>query len=365
MKEVVMLIDDDVAVREKIATFLEYRGYEVLQARNLFEAFSVLEKTPADLVVIRTVSSEFEEAEMVKKIKQKGPLVMMMLSKSPNNEILEKAAQAGIDDFLVGPIDLRFLEIRIERALEVKYFFDCKRIFFEGLMEKISANERTINELLGEISRLSFEAMEILSHISELKDYETHEHTARVGIISARIAESMDLDPVFVTQIRFAAPLHDIGKVLIPNQILTKPGKLTEEEWELVKKHPEIGWEILSKSSSDVLKLAASIALTHHERWNGSGYPRGLVGKEIPIEGRIVAVADSFDAMVSKRPYKGMKSLQEAFLEIRRFSGELYDPEVVKAFSMVSENILKLYEEAKENDERGNRKNCFRDKENV
>ena len=359
-----MLIDD-VEVEEKIATFLKYRGYKILQVRNSLEALLMLKEKPVDLVIMKTISPEFEDAEMVEKIKQKGPIVIMMLPKLPNDDILEKAAQAGVDDFLVGSIDLRFLEFRIERALRVKHFFDCKKIFLGSLVEKISANERTINVLFREISRLSSEAVEILSRISELKDYETHEHTTRVGIISARIAESMDLDPIFVSQIRFAAPLHDIGKVLIPNQILTKPGKLTKEEWELVKKHSEIGWEILRGSSSDVLKLAASIALTHHERWNGSGYPRGLVGKEIPIEGRIVAVADSFDAMVSKRPYKRARSLQEAFLEIKRFSGELYDPEVVKAFLMVSDKILKLYEEAKENDERRNRKDCFRDKENV
>jgi len=360
-----MLIDDDVEVKKKIATFLKYRGYEILQVRNPFEALLMLKKNPVDLVIMRTISPRFEDAEIVKKIKRKGPIVMMMLSKPPNDEIFQKAAQAGVDDFLVGPIDLRFLEFRIEHALRVRCFFDCKMMFLGSLMEEISVNEKLIDELFKENSRLSFEAVEILSHISELKDYETHEHTTRVGIISAKIAESMDLDPIFVSQIRFAAPLHDIGKVLIPNQILTKPGKLTEEEWELVRKHSEIGWEILRGSSSDVLRLAASIALTHHERWNGSGYPRGLVGKEIPIEGRIVAVADSFDAMVSKRPYKRARSLQEAFLEIKRFSGELYDPEVVKAFSMVSDKILKLYEEAKENGERRNRKDCFRDKENV
>jgi len=360
-----MLIDDDVEVKEKIATFLEYRGYEILQVRDSFEAFSMLEKTPVDLVIMRTISPGFEDAEIVKKIKRKGPIVMMMLSKPPDDEIFQKAAQAGVDDFLVGPTDLRFLEFRIEHALRVRYFFDCKMMFLGGLMKEISVNEKLIHELFKENTRLSFEAVEILSHISELKDYETHEHTTRVGIISAKIAESMDLDPIFVSKIRFAAPLHDIGKVLIPNQILTKPGKLTEEEWKVVKKHPEIGWKILGKSSSDILKLAASIALTHHERCNGSGYPRGLVGKDIPIEGRIVAVADSFDAMVSKRPYKKAKSLQEAFLEIKKFSGKLYDPEVVKAFSMVSGKILKLYEEAKENDEEGNREGSFRSEENV
>jgi len=360
-----MLIDDDVETKRMFSTFLKYKGYEILQANNSLEALLALKEKSVDLVIMKTILPRFEDVDIVRKIKRKGPIVVMMSLNRPSDEVFQKAAQAGVDDFIIGPIDPRFLEFRIEHALRARYFFECKMTFLGDLMEEISVNEKLIHELFKENTRLSFEAIEILSHISELKDYETHEHTTRVGIISAKIAEAMDLDPVFISRIRFAAPLHDIGKVLIPNHILTKPGKLTKEEWEMVKKHPEIGWDILRKSSSDVLKLAASIALTHHERWDGSGYPRGLIGKEIPIEGRIVAVADSFDAMVSKRPYKNSKSLQDAFSEIEDFSGRYYDPEVVKAFLFCREKILKLYEEAKENDKERDRKDRFRSEKNV
>lgn len=215
------------------------------------------------------------------------------------------------------------------------------------LKEDLLLNSLEYKDSLEERIHLPFGVLEILFRIFEFKDYETREHITRVGIVSAKIAKTMGKDDLFVSLIRFAAPLHDIGKLLIPNEILLKPGKLTEEEWEVVKKHPIIGWSILKDAASDVLRLAASIALTHHERWDGTGYPGGLKEKEIPIEGRIVAVADSLDAMVCERPYKRSKNLDEAFREINDLSGIWYDPEVVKALNIVEEELKKLYEEFK------------------
>ena len=215
------------------------------------------------------------------------------------------------------------------------------------LKEDLLLNSLEYKDSLERSIHLPFGVLEILFRIFEFKDYETREHITRVGIVSAKIAKMMGKDDLFVSLIRFAAPLHDIGKLLIPNEILLKPEKLTEEEWEVVKKHPIIGWSILKDAASDVLRLAASIALTHHERWNGTGYPGGLKEKEIPIEGRIVAVADSLDAMVCERPYKRSKNLDEAFREINDLSGIWYDPEVVKALNIVEEELKKLYEESK------------------
>ena len=215
------------------------------------------------------------------------------------------------------------------------------------LKEDLLLNSLEYKDPLEERIHLPFGVLEILFRIFEFKDYETREHITRVGIVSAKIAKMMGKDDLFVSLIRFAAPLHDIGKLLIPNEILLKPEKLTEEEWEVVKKHPIIGWSILKDAASDVLRLAASIALTHHEKWNGTGYPRGLKGKEIPIEGRIVAVADSLDAMVCERPYKKPKTLDEAFREINDLSGIWYDPEVVKALNIVEEDVKRLYRESK------------------
>lgn len=215
------------------------------------------------------------------------------------------------------------------------------------LKEDLLLNSLEYKDSLERSIHLPFGVLEILFRIFEFKDYETREHITRVGIVSAKIAKMMGKDDLFVSLIRFAAPLHDIGKLLIPNEILLKPEKLTEEEWEVVKKHPIIGWSILKDAASDVLRLAASIALTHHEKWNGTGYPRGLKGKEIPIEGRIVAVADSLDAMVCERPYKKPKTLDEAFREINDLSGIWYDPEVVKALNIVEEDVKRLYRESK------------------
>ena len=215
------------------------------------------------------------------------------------------------------------------------------------LKEDLLLDSLEYKDSLGRSIHLPFGVLEILFRIFEFKDYETREHITRVGIVSAKIAKTMGKDDLFVSLIRFAAPLHDIGKLLIPNEILLKPGKLTEEEWEVVKKHPIIGWSILKDAASDVLRLAADIALTHHERWNGTGYPRGLKEREIPIGGRIVAVADSLDAMVCERPYKKPKTLDEALCEINDLSGIWYDPEVVKALNIIGEELKKLYKESK------------------
>ena len=204
--------------------------------------------------------------------------------------------------------------------------------------------EKNSNDLIEENIKMSFESLGILNKVSEFRDDETHEHTLRVGWLAGRIAEQMGFDASFVTRMQFAAPLHDIGKIGIPDKILLKPAKLTDDEWKIMKQHAKIGYDILNVgSSSKIIQLAADIALSHHERWNGSGYPQKLKEKEIPIPGLITAVADSFDAMVSKRPYKDPISSEDVCQEIMTNSGILYSPDVVEAFISLEEEICNYY----------------------
>jgi putative two-component system response regulator len=183
-----------------------------------------------------------------------------------------------------------------------------------------------------EIAQTRLESIERLARLAEYRDDATYEHPQRVGRAAALLAARLGLAPDVVETIRQAAPLHDVGKVGVPDRILLKPGRLTAAEFELMKSHTLIGAEILAGSSWPVLQMAEEIANCHHERWDGSGYPDGRIEEDIPISGRIVIVADNFDALTHNRPYAGAWDADKAAGEIRRQSGQHFDPRVVEAF---------------------------------
>jgi putative two-component system response regulator len=197
-----------------------------------------------------------------------------------------------------------------------------------------TVRERT-QELHAQTEALEAARLETLQRLAaagEFRDEDTYQHTQRVGAISAALARAYGCDPDFVELIRLAAPLHDLGKIAVPDRILRKQGALTESEWEQIKRHPAAGAAILAGSTSRVLRLAEEIAFTHHECWNGSGYPVGAHGQQIPLSGRIVALADTFDALTSSRPYKPACPTHEALKEIERLSEHRFDPTLVMAF---------------------------------
>jgi putative two-component system response regulator len=196
--------------------------------------------------------------------------------------------------------------------------------------------------VLQELDEARLETLERLALAAEYRDDATHEHTERVAGIAALLAERLGLPERMVSLIRQAAPLHDIGKLAVSDSILLKPGKLTAEEFDAVKGHAAAGAAILAGSSSDVLCLGEEIALTHHEWWDGSGYPAGLAGDAIPLSGRIVAVADVFDALTHARPYKAAWDLADAIAEISRLRGTQFDPAVVNAFEQLDTSELAI-----------------------
>jgi len=198
-----------------------------------------------------------------------------------------------------------------------------------------ASEQRYITELrdtLSELHEARFEDLRRLALMAEYRDDDTNKHTERVARTAALLAQQLGLDGELVSTIHHAAPLHDVGKVGIPDEILLKPDKLTLEEFEVIKTHTVIGGRILCESRFPVVKMAMQIAFTHHERWDGSGYPSGLQGEETPIAGRIIAVADAFDAMTHARPYKRALPVEHAVAEIERCSGTQFDPRVVEAF---------------------------------
>lgn len=197
-----------------------------------------------------------------------------------------------------------------------------------------------LRSTLAELQEARFEDLRRLALMAEYRDDDTNKHTERVARTAALLAQELGLDSELVSTIRRAAPLHDVGKVGVSDEILLKPGKLTAEEFDVMKTHTIIGGRILSKSRFPVVRMAMGIAFTHHERWDGSGYPSGLREEETPICGRIVAVADAFDAMTHARPYKGALPVEHAVAEIQRCSGTQFDPRVVQAFMRLDHHRL-------------------------
>ncbi len=210
--------------------------------------------------------------------------------------------------------------------------------------EIIARHQELLGELVtqrtAELEEARWETLRCLALVSEYRDDQTYEHTHRVGRTSAVLAEQLGFAPEFVTLIRHAAPLHDVGKVGMPDSILLKPSTLSSQELDIVREHAAAGARILGQSSSEVLRLGEEIAATHHEWWDGSGYPNGLRGEEIPVSGRIVAVADVFDALTHERPYKPAWPLGRSVAEMQRLAGLQFDPSVIDAFNHLDANVL-------------------------
>ena len=233
-----------------------------------------------------------------------------------------RARELGARDFLAKPLDPTEIVARVENVLAAA---------------QLSARGGELNV---ELEQTRLESLERLARLAEYRDDATYEHPQRVGRTAGLLAERLGLAPDVVAAIRRAAPLHDVGKVGVPDRILLKPSRLTAAEFELMKSHTLIGSEILAGSSWPVLQLAEEIALSHHERWDGTGYPDGKVEDEIPMSGRIVIVADNFDALTHSRPYAEAWDADKAAAEIRRQSGQHFDPDVVDAFGSLDLQFL-------------------------
>jgi len=250
------------------------------------------------------------------------PLPVIAIAPAPAADARRRARAAGAQDFLAKPLDPTEVVARVENVLAAA---------------QLSAQG---GQLDLELEQARLDSLERLARLAEYRDDATYEHPQRVGRTAALLAERLGLGKQVVEAVRSAAPLHDVGKVGVPDRILLKPSRLTAAEFELMKSHTVIGCEILGGSTWPVLRLAEEIALSHHERWDGTGYPEGKVEREIPISGRIAIVADNFDALTHSRPYAEAWDPERAAAEIRRQSGQHFDPDVVEAFGSLDLELL-------------------------
>ncbi|MDX1395758.1 MAG: response regulator [Gemmatimonadota bacterium] len=326
----ILIVDDEpgnIRLLEKILERAEYPN--VVSTTDSREAMTLFREHAPDLVLLDLNMPHVDGFAILEQLEREVPedvyLPVLILSGSTDPETENQALGAGANDFVEKPFRPSEVLLRIHNLLQTRVLHLELRGHNEALEERVRA--RTI-----QLEEARLEVMRRLATAAEYRDDVTGHHAARVGRVSAAIARRLGLRGDDVEMLLMAAPLHDVGKIGIPDGILLKPGPLTDDEWEIMKTHTTIGSSILSGGTHRALKLAEEICRTHHERWDGAGYPAGLAGEQIPLSGRIVAVADSFDTITHERAYKDATPVPEAVAEIRRCSGTRYDPRVVRAF---------------------------------
>lgn len=332
----ILIVDDEEANVRLLERTLQRWGYtNLVSTTDAREALGLFQQHRPDLVLLDLMMPYVDGFTIMDSIKTSLPagvfMPILVLTADANPQVKRRALSAGAKDFLTKPFDQTELLLRIMNMLETRF------LHIE-LANQNQVLEQKVAERTRDLAASQIEILERLARAAEYRDDDTGQHTHRVGDISSMIARAMGLPPRRVELIRRAAPLHDVGKIGVPDNILLKPGRLTPEEFEIIKPHTTIGAALLSGGHSEMVKIAESIALTHHERWDGSGYPVGLKGEDIPIEGRIVSIADVFDALSHDRPYKKAWPVEEAIAEIERNSGRQFDPQVVVAFLSLWQN---------------------------
>ena len=342
----ILVVDDEEFNLEIINDRLVEQGYEVVLARNGEEALQKVHEFSVDLILLDIMMPKLDGYEVTRRLKKGNetkiiPIVMVTALKDVSNRV--KALEAGADDFLVKPVEATELKARVKSLLKIKAYNDHMRNYQKELEGEVAQRTSQLREALSKIKSASLETVHRLSRAAEYKDEDTAAHLQRMSHYSVVIAKKMGMATDFVEGIRYASPMHDAGKIGIPDKILLKPGKLDQEEWEIMKEHAVIGAKILEGSNTQFIQMGELIALNHHERWDGSGYPNGLKGRHIPLAGRITAVADVFDALTSKRPYKKPFPLEKSMQIIKKCKGKHFDPEVVDSFFAASDEIVTIH----------------------
>jgi putative two-component system response regulator len=341
----VLVVDDEEPNRRLMRALLEPLGYAVIVAGDGREALDKISATPPDIILMDAVMPKMGGLEATRQLKAREetriiPVIIITGLQDMDDKV--HAFEAGADDFLTKPFERVELRARIESLLKVKAYNEQTRRYQKELEAEVEKRTRQLSETHGRLRAASLEMVFRLSRAAEFRDEDTGSHLKRMSRYTAVISRRLGLSERTVDTILYAAPMHDVGKIGIPDSILLKPGKLDEREMKIMKLHTTIGAQILHGSTEGFLKLGEVIALTHHERWDGAGYPRGLAGKDVPLAGYITAVADVFDALTSKRPYKEAFPVEKALDIIREERGTHFNPEVVDAFFSVSSEILEI-----------------------
>ena len=339
----ILIVDDEPTSVRLLTKILSEAGYiNIKSTRDPKKVQKLYNDFQPDLLVLDLHMPHMEGFKIMDELKQANKdddyLPILVISQERNRVIQFSALEAGAKDFLVKPYDSIEVLLRIRNFLEV-------RMLHQKIREQNLILEKKIQERTEQLYKNQKDVIQLLSRAVEYRDSETGTHTLRISKYTFCLAEALGLSPVECEIMSTASTLHDLGKIGIPDRILQKPGKLTPEEWEVMKTHTTIGSELLSGSESKFLELGEKIALTHHEKWDGSGYPKGIKGEKIPLVGRICGLCDVFDALTSRRPYKKAWPVEEALEEIKRGSGSHFDPAIVDCFFRILPQIRKIHKQ--------------------
>lgn len=322
----ILLVDDEEHIRTLLKDALEELGYECDTAENGLRGLEKVEENKGkyEAILLDIHMPELNGIETLKRLKLSYPdISVVVLSASRDVENVRDALKEGAYDYVFKPFDLNELKNTIKRACERTKLIRENRDYQKNLEIKVAEQTETLINLYAD-------TLEALVLALDLREHETGFHSYRVTEYSLTLARKLGLPDKALSILAKGALLHDIGKIGIPDSILLKPGKLTDEEWKIMKMHPTMGYELLKKI--DFLEEAAEIVLSHHEHYNGKGYPRGLKGEQIPLGARIFSVVDALDAMTSNRPYRQALSFEEAIERIAKSSGSQFDPSIVRVF---------------------------------
>lgn len=324
MPSTILIVDDEYSGRETLQSVLEGEGYNLVMAENGPQAIAKAKSILPDVILLDVMMpgmTGFEVCEKIRNDPQVAEIPIIILTALDDRDSLLTGLKAGADDFISKPFDRFELRARLIGITRLNRY--------QKLLEEREKLQKAHKRLLE-----AYEAtIEGWSHAMDLRDRETEGHSRRVAEISIKLAQAMGMSEEEIVHLRRGALLHDMGKIGIPDSILHKPEELTEEEWAVMRKHPQLAFDMLNPI--EYLHEALEIPYSHHERWDGTGYPRGLKGEEIPLSARIFAVADVWDALTSDRPYRSAWSKEAALNYIREHSGKHFDPQVVDLFFKV------------------------------
>lgn len=344
----VLVVDDDLYSLEAASSLLIANGFNVTSCSGGEEAYNRFTKETFDIVLTDIRMPKVDGIELLSKLHHLEPDVpVILMTAYAEIDVAVEAIRKGAYDFIIKPYKPEQLIYTLKKAGKYRHLLLMEKNYKEILERTVFQRTKELKEALDMLKNASSEMISRLTYAAEYRDDDTGMHIKRMGLYASIIAKELGMDSKFVENIEIAAPMHDIGKVGIPDSILLKPGKLTKEEFEIMKSHTTIGSNILSGSTFPQIMLAESIALNHHERFDGTGYPKGLKGGEIPIEGRIMIICDQYDALRSVRPYKKGFTHKEACEIILKGDGRTmpshFDPQILMIFEKNSEVFNDIY----------------------
>ncbi len=354
----ILVVDDEEQNVKLLCSLLEAVGFATEGAANGREALEKVKRSAPDLVLLDIMMPEmdgFETCDAIKSDADTANIPVVIVTALADRDSKLKGLNVGANEFLTKPIDRTEMIIRVRNLIKIKEYEDFMLRHTRILEDEVRKRTYDLQLAMDEIAQAQIEikdsyieTIQRLTLAAEYKDEDTATHIKRISLYSRVLSERLGRHDEFVETMYYASPMHDIGKIGIPDSILLKPGKLTAEEFEIMKTHTTIGAKILRGSNSDFLRAAEEIALSHHERWDGTGYPRGLRGDEIPLMGRVMNIIDQYDSLRSKRPYKPGFSHEESCSIIIDGDGrtrpEHFDPDVLAAFKEVSHLFDEIFE---------------------